>query len=1065
PFLEKLEDRILLTAEPTVTVDGPDSVDLGEQDVTLTLTFDNTSGDDTPGDPSDGDTGFVPFVNVILPTTGADGAGAETDDGITFDGASFLGTSLSSTVLVFDDAGEAEHPLASDPDGNPIVVTGTPGDTLVVLSLPFGSFAPEQVPVEIELTLDVSPLADVDVPLDVEVQGGFAFGTDPLDDPDVDPPIFGATTTQSITPTLLTLTKANDGAEDETATGPNFPRTWTITLDVADGQTLTDVVLDDLLPTNIHYLGNLTVSGGTGAMVLDEPAIGVIPPDDRGLQIGFDSVTGGSPVTVSFEYFVPDTGGRGLSVLNPFTGNDGSAVNDVSAAGDFVPLDPRDDPVRVVSDEVAADDVLDLRSIAVQKSVAVSDDQNVAGPTPGDTVTSTLAVQISDFFTMGEITLTDVLGDGLEFVDGSATLEVVEADGDSIAAGTAFAPLALTVNDDTPGTGETTLVFDVSAAMVAAGAADDVLVGDLVDGVQTAGTTAIVTYDALILDQFANPTDESEISQGDTLNNAVTVSASVRDNDDPTVATGFEESDTSAASITIPFGGIDEKTVVAINGVAPSADQVISAGDEVTFSVSYVAPIGSFEDLTVEDFLPQPVFDATEITTFVPGTGTATPPAPGTATFGAATTANFFTAGGTVPVLDVNAGSNSIAFAFSDVSIDAREEIVLEIVFTATVQDEVFSDGLLLTNQASITEENTNDTLSVTTQIAQFVFGQPELEITKGVIASDNGVLDAAAGPVAFSAPGSAGPRAAGTISSDALDATTVDADLSGVDAGDTVSFAIVVENTGSSPGGAFDITIQDTLPTGFEIGPGGLNLNVSDGAGTAIAFTGADTDLFGAGIELVDGTDTGALASFDATAGDNIVVVTYDLVVADTAGPADTIENTAAVAAFAAFNGGENRVPAAGLDDDAVVETLLPRVEKTLVSTGVGGDADTALLVGETAVFQIAIDLTEGLTEDLLVTDAAILAGAGADPDGGVLEILGAEILAIGTNLTLENALAPGDGPNVALSDGDGDGIADSLGFDFGDVTNAPDNDETPADRILIEVTARVNSDPATEA
>ena len=60
------------------------------------------------------------------------------------------------------------------------------------------------------------------------------------------------------------------------------------------------------------------------------------------------------------------------------------------------------------------------------------------------------------------------------------------------------------------------------------------------------------------------------------------------------------------------------------------------------------------------------------------------------------------------------------------------------------------------------------------------------------------------------------------------------------VDAGDLVTFALVVENTGTSPRGAFDVLIQDSLPTGFVIpgiGANGINLRVTNGAGTQLPF------------------------------------------------------------------------------------------------------------------------------------------------------------------------------------------------------------------------------------
>ena len=46
PHFELLEDRIVLDGVPEVTITGPEGgIDLGAQDVPLTLTFDNTGTD------------------------------------------------------------------------------------------------------------------------------------------------------------------------------------------------------------------------------------------------------------------------------------------------------------------------------------------------------------------------------------------------------------------------------------------------------------------------------------------------------------------------------------------------------------------------------------------------------------------------------------------------------------------------------------------------------------------------------------------------------------------------------------------------------------------------------------------------------------------------------------------------------------------------------------------------------------------------------------------------------------------------------------------------------------
>jgi len=56
PHFELLEDRIVLDGVPDVEITAPASIDLGEQDVPVTLTFDNVGTD----------AGYVPYIDLWL---------------------------------------------------------------------------------------------------------------------------------------------------------------------------------------------------------------------------------------------------------------------------------------------------------------------------------------------------------------------------------------------------------------------------------------------------------------------------------------------------------------------------------------------------------------------------------------------------------------------------------------------------------------------------------------------------------------------------------------------------------------------------------------------------------------------------------------------------------------------------------------------------------------------------------------------------------------------------------------------------------------------------------------
>jgi len=178
---------------------------------------------------------------------------------------------------------------------------------------------------------------------------------------------------------------------------------------------------------------------------------------------------------------------------------------------------------------------------------------------------------------------------------------------------------------------------------------------------------------------------------------------------------------------------------------------------------------------------------------------------------------------------------------------------------------------------------------------------EPILEIKKGIVATDgDGTFTRSIGPpgLTWTPPTSPGQRwSGGNITSAILDQYPIDSDLTHAQQGDLVTYAVVIQNRGGGIDGAFNVQFRDTIPAGMAIPtvPTGLNLRIFDGAGDEFAFPGGYT-LLGSGlfdpaggIELTDPGPTdppgGALDYYDVAAPDsgrNLVVITYDMVIAD---------------------------------------------------------------------------------------------------------------------------------------------------------------------------------------
>ena len=74
------------------------------------------------------------------------------------------------------------------------------------------------------------------------------------------PSIEGAQTSGTVTGELYILKETYNGPEDETATGPNFPRENKISVAIAPGQTITNLDVTDALPNNLQYMSVVETS-------------------------------------------------------------------------------------------------------------------------------------------------------------------------------------------------------------------------------------------------------------------------------------------------------------------------------------------------------------------------------------------------------------------------------------------------------------------------------------------------------------------------------------------------------------------------------------------------------------------------------------------------------------------------------------------------------------------------------------------------------------------------------------------------------------------------------------
>ncbi len=1039
------------------------------EDFTFTYSFENDLPESPPGS-GDFPTGYGPYIDLYFPTSGEDGsadpAGTDPYDGIKFVSATYLGTPVTAVEQTFTTS-TLEHAFAKDINGDPVIVHGTVGDTFVSLQLPFGSFTPQQPAADIVITAHMSDTAEVDHPLNVTASSGFMFGTDPLDNPTSDPSLANqAEQTTAWLPEVIRFEKVYVGPENETATGPNYLRSYSITVDVADGQTVDNLQIVDTLPANIVYIPN-SVSASNGVTVAESLSGGVLTIDlsnDGGAFTG----TAGTDTTVTFDFYVAD--------VLPGCSTSIDITNDMTLEARWTPPDTRDPVVDLVIDAEVyadgsisttpdADEVIEAQPIVIQKSVT---DENGDDYRPGDIVAYTLEFQISDYHALGNIEIQDFMSDGMSFfTDGthSPNFTIQDKNGDYVNDFVIGTDLELTPRSDL---GDKTQVdFHVSTALTGAGDGDGILEGGYTNGdssdVAALGT---ITYYAQINEHYVSP--DVPVDQGDTLSNSVQVSVDRFDYDaggNLISACHMDNVDDSSADVEMPVGGIS-KELYAVDGVlvGGGTDVHVSPGSEVTYRLTYKLPTSDFQQLVLEDYLPLPIFDAddpdhdgtsdTWVTHFTAADINDDIPDVGHIKFGpddAATDPDFFSYSGLVPTVSTDSEQNALVLTWAPHYDSSHTATYVDILFTVAVSTEPFSDGLFLTNQVQATEDG-NHIETVTDDIVQIVLDEPDLEITKGVIATDNsnGVFTAAEGPVVFTAPGTA-DRWDGDITESGLDATPIDANLTDIDAGDLVSFGIAVRNVGTYS--AYDIHIDDDLPAGFTLPGAGLNLSVTDGSGAVLPYSG---DLFGAGLTISNplaGNDDADNDQFD-----NILIITYDLLAEDVVEPSQEIVNTGELTYYAAAPGATNFIPE-GLKDEASVTTTSPEVAKGFDTvngplapsyTSQEHTDDSEVAIGELVYYKTEITVPEGTTTSVSFVDQ-LYTGL-AFVDFTTVTISASAGLEDSSGMSWDGYNLNTDVNNILSFDDTGH----SFTLDFGDMVNT-DRDNSVAETITVTYSAVV--------
>ncbi len=285
-------------------------------------------------------------------------------------------------------------------------------------------------------------------------------------------------------------------------------------------------------------------------------------------------------------------------------------------------------------------------------------------------------------------------------------------------------------------------------------------------------------------------------------------------------------------------------------------------------------------------------------------------------------------------------------------------------------------------------------------------------------------------------------------------------------DAGNVITFTVVLANsTGDNVSSAFDVQLLDPL----------------DPRLVSFGVTSITPLLCASLVEADSSTATLLDISFAEMEPGCSVTVVYTGVLSGLVAPGDAITNTA-TAAWTSLPGSNGTTPnptgsstpgtpgsddgerdnsdgQGGINDYTRNDIATVDVQSVVLNKAVTGTSQLStgtdqfrtalddLTIGEMVDFDIIATIPEGTTPQVLISDTMPWTN-------GVMEIVSATIVSVGTNLTADLIpLSPATLTDLQLSDG----VNDSASFDFGRVVNAADGVSDEKDEIRVSVTGRL--------
>ncbi|MEE0720270.1 MAG: isopeptide-forming domain-containing fimbrial protein [Methanobrevibacter smithii] len=607
-------------------------------------------------------------------------------------------------------------------------VHGPANSTFYILQYPLGSFTVDAPDAVLNITSGIGVLK-IGKLLNFTVTPVFRYGNSPIDDPVNYPPIYGETVTGWVNPVVVKIDKSSSLNEHETATGSNFPFSYFVNINIANGAKIENITITDVIPSDVMYLGSPVLYDSKGRVIdsglytIEEPA-----GNKTGgkLILKLKEAVGDlstTSITLKYKAYAPEfdnSTGDNITIINSETGEGVAAASTVDMNYTYV------------NDTYNASNSYSiyLKSLATQKYSEILTGSGQLHPiVPHNLIVYKIDFEISDYFAFDDLVVYDKfdthkVGSAQKFL--SEYEPVLSIYGKTYELNESYYSVVSLGDIDE------SVTFYISKFLKDNNISTSLKGGYYTNrSVNQGAMVGSLNFVAKVIIHYSNG---SSVVSNDLVINHIKTSATV-------LNTFNTVSDNSYTQLRVPSVTL-KKDIIAVDGEIINVTDFykVYPGQNITFVLDIHFPTGSVNDFIVTDFLPIPLFNLKGFNLVNSTTGVI----PKCGYWAYANDSGFLHDENTgkviVPKIGIDTFNNALSFNFGNTLDNLAHPVDVRLWFTFQVSSEPMADQLNLANLAEMKFKDSIDVVYASSNIVLMLTNEPELKITKYV--NDTKILE-----------------------------------------------------------------------------------------------------------------------------------------------------------------------------------------------------------------------------------------------------------------------------------------------------------------------------------